>query len=64
MHLRLVPFWDNLLLRDMNDFIVGALCTLTVTGETLLIKENFPSIKKGFFGHYVCKVGKKGFVPV
>ena len=48
----------------MSDFVVGALCTLNVTGETLVQKENFLSIKKGFFGHYICKVGKKGFVPV
>ena len=43
----------------MSDFLVGVLCTLNVTGETLVLKENFPSIKKGFFGHYVCKVEKK-----
>ena len=30
----------------MCDFVVGALCTLNVTGETLIQKENFPCILK------------------
>ena len=48
----------------MSDFVVGALCTLNVTGETLVQKENFPCILKGCLRHYICKVRKKGFVPV
>ena len=46
----------------MSDFVVGALCTLTVTGETLVLKKNFPSIRKGFSWHYLC--WEKGFVPL
>ena len=48
----------------ISDFEVGALCTFNVTGETLVQKENFPCIRKGCLRHYICKVGKKGFVPV
>ena len=43
---------------------MGALCTLNLTVETLVQKENFPCILKGCLRHYICKVGKKGFVPV
>ena len=36
--------------------------TENVTGETLVLNKNFPSIKQGFSPHYAEKVGKIGFV--
>ena len=32
-----------------------------MTGETLVLDKNFPSIKQGFSQHQAGKVGKMGF---
>ena len=37
--------------------------TINVNGETLVLNNNFPTIKHGFSEHYAGKVGKIEFAP-